>query len=48
MLVGLLVVVLGGGPSDIFNVHDWEIVLVLPLLVIFLDGALLIDTGVFR
>lgn len=47
-LVGLLVVVLGGGPSTIFNVHDWEIVLVLPLLVLFLDGTVLIYTSVFR
>jgi hypothetical protein len=48
ILAGLLVVVLGGGPSDIFNVHDWEIVLVLPLLVMFLDGTVLIYTSVFR
>jgi hypothetical protein len=48
ILVGLLLVVLGGGPSAIFNVHDWEIVLVLPLPVIFLDGTMLIYTGLFR
>jgi len=46
ILVGL--VVLGGGPSAIFNVHDWGIALVLPLLVIFLDGTVLIYTSLFR
>ena len=48
ILAGLLAVVLGGGPSTIFNIHDWEIVLVLPLLIVFLDGAMLIYAGLFR
>lgn len=48
ILVGLLVVVLGGGPSYILDFHDPKIVLLVPLLVIFLDGTVLIYTSLSR
>jgi hypothetical protein len=48
ILAGLLLIVFAGGPSAIFNIHDWEIALVLPVLITFLDGTILIYIGLFR
>jgi hypothetical protein len=48
ILAGLPLIVAEGGPSAIFNIHDWEIALVLPLLVTFLDGTILIYTSLFK